>query len=143
MITTTLTGFDSDEIDKLLAPAEDDTDAPDPVIKDSLTTRTTAQEQFPYRETCPRMSNYCDKNLRGYSIGSPWHGVINEAFSIEEQLTASLELCLQLRAVAEELADDYGNHSCLCSSVIWNYKECDCLFGKILQRLKALNKITL
>lgn len=68
-------------------------------------------DQFPWKAECPRMSNYCDKHLRGYwrNVGSPWHGVIKEAFEIEKELNASKAEVERLR---NELSDwDYGTRA--------------------------------
>lgn len=60
-------------------------------------------DQFPWKAECPRMSNYCDKHLRGYwkNVGSPWHGVIKEAFEIEQELIASQAEVERLKAERE------------------------------------------
>lgn len=61
-------------------------------------------DQFPWKAECPRMSNYCDKHLRGYwkNVGSPWHGVIKEAFEIEKELNASKAEVERLRYLCKQ-----------------------------------------
>lgn len=57
---------------------------------------------FPWKSECPRVSNYCDKHLRGYSIGSPWHGVIGLAFDLERELAEKTNEVARLRERLEK-----------------------------------------
>lgn len=59
--------------------------------------------QFPWQENCPQVSNYCDKHLRSYSIGSPWHGVIRLAFNLERELTEKINEVARLCKYVEKL----------------------------------------
>ncbi|MFZ0617037.1 MAG: hypothetical protein WAN16_11415 [Chthoniobacterales bacterium] len=73
-----------------------------------MTTDTPrTDDQFPWEAECPRMSNYCDKHLRGYwrNVGSPWHGVIKEAFEIEKELKASQAEVERLKGRMKEAED--------------------------------------
>lgn len=80
-----------------------------PILKWIKDKKSMNTQQFPWQEDCPKVSNYCDKHLRGYSIGSPWHGVINLAFDLErenallkQQLETTQKLCLKFYEALQE-----------------------------------------